>query len=78
MLRVALLLSLAAIGAYVAFPTTRALIVANAPLLLALVCPVSMIVMMGAMRGGGSNSQSCHGTAHGSQAPTSNPAPEKA
>lgn len=50
MLSVALALGLAGVIAYFAFPAAQALIVASAPLLLALICPISMLVMMWAMK----------------------------
>lgn len=47
---------LAALGlSYVAIPAARAFIVASAPILLALICPVTMIVMMLTMRGHGAS-----------------------
>lgn len=47
---------LAALGvAYVAFPAARVFIVASAPVLLALICPVTMIAMMLATRGRGAS-----------------------
>ncbi|MDZ7855772.1 DUF2933 domain-containing protein [Sphaerotilus sp.] len=47
---------LAALGAaYVAFPAAQGFVVASAPILLALICPVTMIVMMLTMRGHGAN-----------------------
>ena len=49
MLTTALVLGLAAVFAYFAFPAARAFIVASAPVLIALVCPVSMLLMMKTM-----------------------------
>lgn len=49
MLSFALALGLAGVIAYVAFPAAQSLIVAYAPVLLVLVCPISMLVMMWAM-----------------------------
>lgn len=47
---------LAALGvAYIVFPAAQAFIVASTPILLALICPVTMIVMMLAMRGRGAS-----------------------
>ncbi|MEO7243740.1 MAG: DUF2933 domain-containing protein [Rubrivivax sp.] len=43
--------------AYFAFPAAQAFIVASAPLLLALICPVMMMVMMWTMRGHGTNAK---------------------
>lgn len=40
-------------GAYLALPEAREFVAASAPLLLALVCPVTMIAMMFMMRGTG-------------------------
>lgn len=36
--------------AYLAFPEARAFVTASAPVLLALICPISMVVMMVMMR----------------------------
>jgi hypothetical protein len=52
-LATALLGALAA--AYIAFPAAQAFILASAPLLVALVCTVWMIVMMLTMRGHGAS-----------------------
>lgn len=60
MLTVALSLALAGLLTYFAFPAAQALILANAPLLVALICPVSMLIMMWSMRGSGSNAGTCH------------------
>jgi len=38
---------------YLAFPEAREFVVAGAPILLALICPVSMIVMMFVMKSNG-------------------------
>ncbi len=51
MLATALALGLTAVFAYFAFPAARAFIVGSAPVLIALVCPVSMLLMMKAMNG---------------------------
>lgn len=51
MLSVGAALGLTALLAYFALPDARSLILANAPLLVALICPVSMLVMMWFMRG---------------------------
>lgn len=51
MLSVGAALGLTALLAYFAFPDARLFILANAPLLVALICPVSMLVMMWFMRG---------------------------
>ncbi|MEO8124425.1 MAG: DUF2933 domain-containing protein [Burkholderiales bacterium] len=41
--------------AYGVFPQSQTLILANVPILLALICPVTMIAMMLAMRAHGAN-----------------------
>ncbi|MEO7850896.1 MAG: DUF2933 domain-containing protein [Rubrivivax sp.] len=41
--------------AYVAFPAAQAAVLASAPILLALICPISMIIMMLTMRGHGAS-----------------------
>ncbi len=46
MLRTAGVMGLVAVIAYFAVPEARAFIVASAPVLIALICPVSMVVMM--------------------------------
>ncbi len=46
MLRTAGMIGLVAVIGYFAVPEARAFIVASAPVLIALICPVSMIVMM--------------------------------
>ncbi|MEO7854240.1 MAG: DUF2933 domain-containing protein [Rubrivivax sp.] len=46
MLRTAGAIGLVAVIGYLAVPEARAFIVASAPVLIALICPVSMIVMM--------------------------------
>lgn len=51
MLSVGAALGVAALLAYFALPDARSLILANAPLLVALICPASMLVMMWFMRG---------------------------
>lgn len=51
MLSVGAVLGLAALVSYFAFPAARSLILANSPLLVALICPVSMLLMMWSMRG---------------------------
>jgi fatty acid desaturase len=49
---------LATLGvAYVAFPAAQGFILASAPILLALICPVMMIAMMLTMRGHGANAR---------------------
>lgn len=53
MLSVALALGLAGVVVYFAFPAAQSLIAVYAPILLALICPVSMLVMMWAMKGSG-------------------------
>lgn len=63
MLSVALALGLAGFAAYLAFPSAQSWILASAPLLVALICPVSMLVMMWAMRGAGKDS-SCDSSGH--------------
>lgn len=51
MLSVGSALGVAALLSYFAFPAAKLFILANAPLLVALICPVSMLVMMWFMRG---------------------------
>lgn len=46
MLRAAGVIGLVAVTGYFAVPEARAFIVASAPVLIALICPVSMMVMM--------------------------------
>lgn len=60
--------------AYFAFPAAQALILASAPLLLALACPISMLLMMVSMRGSGMRGSGC---GHGQAGPR-HPAPEQA
>lgn len=52
MLYVAGALAAAAAGAYFALPEVRSWLAASLPLLVALVCPISMLVMMRSMHGG--------------------------
>lgn len=54
MLRTAGVIGLVAVIGYFAVPEARAFIVASAPVLIALICPVSMVVMMQMMNGSGS------------------------
>ncbi len=65
MLRTAGVMGLVAVIAYFAVPEARAFIVASAPVLIALICPVSMIVMMLMMNG----SRSKQGESRESAAP---------
>ena len=51
MVATAFALAVAAAVAYFFFPGAQAFILASAPLLLVLVCPVSMLLMMKAMTG---------------------------
>ena len=66
MLSVALVLGLAGFAAYFAFPSAQAWILASAPLLVVLICPVSMLVMMWAMKSTG-NGSSCDRPGHGAR-----------
>ena len=50
MLKVAVALGLALAVAYFALPPAQAFILASAPILLALICPVAMIVMLFMMK----------------------------
>lgn len=59
MLKVGLALGGALAAAYVAFPQARELVLASAPVLLALICPIIMIGMMFMMKDGGGQQQSC-------------------
>lgn len=52
MLATALALGLATVVAYLALPAAKAFILASAPVLIALVCPVSMLFMMKTMNAG--------------------------
>lgn len=51
MLRTAGVIGLSFVIAYFAVPEARAVIVASAPVLIALICPVSMIMIMSLMNG---------------------------
>jgi len=51
MLSVAAAMGVAALLAYLAFPEAKLFILANTPILIALICPVSMLIMMWSMRG---------------------------
>lgn len=51
MLSVAAALGLAALLSYFAFPEAKLFILANTSILIALICPVSMLIMMWSMRG---------------------------
>ena len=64
MLSVALALGLAGFAAYFAFPAAQTLILASAPLLVALICPVSMLGMMWLMKSNGKDA-SCSGSGQG-------------
>ena len=62
MLKVAAGLGVALGAAYFAFPAAQTMILAYSPFLLALICPISMGVMMLMMKGAGdskSNGNSC-------------------
>jgi hypothetical protein len=50
MIKVAAVLGVGLAVAYVALPEARALVAASAPILLALVCPIAMVVMMFMMK----------------------------
>jgi len=52
MIKIGVGIGTALLVAYFAFPGARALVVASAPILLALICPLMMIVMMFTMRRG--------------------------
>jgi hypothetical protein len=58
MIKVAAGLGVVATVLYFAFPQAQSLILANAPLLLVLACPISMGVMMWMMRGSNDTKQS--------------------
>lgn len=53
MIKIGVGIGAALLVAYFAFPGARALVIASAPILLALICPVMMIVMMFAMKHNG-------------------------
>ncbi|MCB2030087.1 MAG: DUF2933 domain-containing protein [Rhodoferax sp.] len=57
MIKVAAGLGVVATVLYFAFPQAQSLILANAPLLLVLACPISMGVMMWMMRGSNDTKQ---------------------
>jgi membrane glycosyltransferase len=59
MLKTALVLVAGLVSAYVAFPQARELVIASAPILIALICPISIIAMMFMMRGSGGQQTSC-------------------
>lgn len=59
MVRVGLLLAAGLASTYLAFPQARELVAASAPVLLALICPISMIAMMLMMKRSGSEERSC-------------------
>lgn len=63
-------------AAYLAFPEARAFVAASAPVLLALICPISMLAMMVMMRKSG-GSGSC-ASAEPPRAPASEPAVPRA
>ena len=54
MLKTAVALGAAVAIAYVALPDARAFLLASTPILLALICPLTMVVMMIMMKGGSS------------------------
>lgn len=58
MLSVGLVMSLGAAFAYLAFEDARVAIVASLPVLVALLCPISMLVMMKVMHSSG-QAQAC-------------------
>lgn len=60
MMGVALMLATAGVLVYLAFPAAQVFVVSSAPLFLSLICPLSMLVMMWTMRGGGTNSECGH------------------
>jgi hypothetical protein len=67
MLSVALALGVAGFAANFAFPSAQAWLLASVPLLVALICPVSMLVMMWAMKGSGKES-SCDSSGQAARA----------
>lgn len=77
MLTVALSLALAGLVAYFAFPAAQALILAYAPLLVALICPISMLAMMWTMRGNGSGAGTCHNSQAERELPAADAARQK-
>ncbi|OGA98290.1 MAG: hypothetical protein A3E79_13755 [Burkholderiales bacterium RIFCSPHIGHO2_12_FULL_61_11] len=52
MLKIAVGLGVALAVAYFTLPAAQALILASAPILVALICPVAMLLMMKTMNGG--------------------------
>lgn len=73
---VALALVSATLAAYFMFPSAQALILANGPWLLFLVCPIAMLAMMWSMRGGAQGGR-CHGDAHKPATPPSDAADQR-
>ena len=67
MLKTAAGLGIALAVAYFTLPAARTLILASAPILLALICPVAMLLMMKAMNGSKKDD--------GAKADTTKPAP---
>lgn len=61
MAKVALILAGAVAASAVAWPDTRELLLAGAPLLLALICPISMIAMALMMRRSPAQEPAAHG-----------------
>lgn len=61
MIKTAAVLGSILAAAYLTFPEARALVAASAPVLLALICPISMVVMMVMMRKADGN-RSCAST----------------
>lgn len=82
MAKVAAGLGLIATAAYFALPGAQAWLVASAPILLALVCPISMLLMMFMMKGkgsaGASKAERPHPAEASAHAPSHDGAPEKA
>lgn len=59
MIKVGLALAGLLAAAYVALPQARELVLASAPVLLALVCPISMVAMMFMMKDSGRQEKTC-------------------
>ena len=71
MLKTAVALGAAVAIAYIALPDARAFLLASTPILLALICPLTMVVMMFMMKGSGSSCKNEVTSAATSTAPAS-------
>jgi len=80
MLTVGLALGLAGALAYFTIPAAQAFILASAPILVALICPISMLVMMFMMKAkdGGKKDQAVETAERRPAPPIGNSGPEQA